>query len=80
MSSIGRTTSEALRLAGWVETPEVPEEAFQRMSAEAPPAMKFHDFMHTQVAELYFVFHHPESDRYLNPALPARAFFVPAIP
>jgi hypothetical protein len=65
MKGLGLTTSEALRLAGWVEQNEISHDAFTRLEFNSSAAIQLHDFLHDHVTELYFVLHHPESDRYM---------------
>jgi hypothetical protein len=61
MKSLGRTADEVLRLAGWKQVSTLPEKAQARLEEESSAAIKIFDY----VTEVFFIFHHEESDRYM---------------
>lgn len=58
---IGRTASETLKLAGWKDLPEIPRAAMEKMEAESTTVVR----LFTAVSEIYEIFYHEATDRYM---------------
>ena len=58
---IRRSTSKALKVAGWEEKAELPHAVVERLEAESPAAIKLFD----AVTSVYEIFHHSGRDRWV---------------
>ena len=58
---IGRTASETLKLAGWREVAEIPQEAVEQLESQSTTSIRLFE----AVSEIYEIFHHEETDRYI---------------
>jgi len=59
--SIGRVASEALKVAGWTPVDTIPSDAIDKLEEQSPTAI----LLFSAIAEIYELFHHSESDRWM---------------
>ncbi len=58
---IGRSASLALHHAGWEPADEIPSAAIEQLEAQSSTAIK----LFSAVSEIYEIFHHAETDRWI---------------
>jgi hypothetical protein len=59
--AIAKTKTSKLTKAGWIAVKEIPEAAIETLENQSPTAIE----LFTAIGEIYEIFHHKETDRYM---------------